>query len=876
MLKNTFSIFGLLVFFLSNAQPDVVDKQRFSFEPELEINEKIPSPKTFLNYDLGASFTLYADVEAYFKALSASSGRVLYHEYGQTYEGRPLINLVISSEENIKNIDEVKSKHMQFLQGAEADKAVLKGQPTFTSFSYNIHGNEASSTEAAMQVAYRMAAAQDDETEEVLKNSVIIMYICINPDGRDRYVYWYKSMKRLKKPSNEPQDIEHMEGWPGGRTNHYWFDVNRDWIWQVHPEARGLSEEYQKWLPQVHVDYHEQGYNNNYFTAPGTTPRNQLLPDTYEGWSKVFGDANIAQFDKHQINYFTRDRFDFFYPGYGSSYPSVMGAIGMLTEQGGGSAGGRIVKTEDGVNLTLRQRIFDHYTTSVATIKTSVLHRERLLDYSKTALSPDNSKSKIKAYFFSDHEVYSNDLVNILIRNGIKVEQALDDFQITAAQDYRSGRTLKKTFNQGTYIVTTQQPKHLLINTIMARNLEIEDSVMYDMATWSAPLAYNLDAYSTTGGYTVKTKQVSQEVAFNGSVINNEAQYAYVIDWSQRNAPQALAQLWAKKYNVRSAFEPFYMGDQTFSAGTLIVLRGRNLERKDQMDQEIKAIAQNAGVEIMGFNSGRVMAGMDLANGRNVPIKQPKVALLVEPPFSTYTAGQIYFLFDWQTGLPIDRIKATALQQSSTLKFGGRSRSVDLKDYDVLILPNGGSGLSELFKEEALDEIKDWVNEGGTLIATEGAASFFTKESSDFTEISLKKYPKDSSLMARSLPYDQRTAYEGKKRIPGTALNAKIDITHPLAFGLKAKLYTLKFGTDALLSNAALETVGSYGTLNQLNVAGYASPENLSHLAGNTFAGVVSMGRGKVVYLIDNTQYRMFWMGPSRMMQNAVMQIPGY
>jgi len=520
----------------------------------------------------------------------------------------------------------------------------LKGQPTFTSFSYNIHGNEASSTEAAMQVAYRMAAAQDNETEEVLKNSVIIMYICINPDGRDRYVYWYKSMKRLKRPSNEPQDIEHMEGWPGGRTNHYWFDINRDWVWQVHPEARGLSEEYQKWLPQVHVDYHEQGYNNNYFTAPGTTPRNQLLPDTYEGWSKVFGDANIAQFDKHQINYFTRDRFDFFYPGYGSSYPSVMGAIGMLTEQGGGSAGGRIVKTEDGVNLTLRQRIFDHYTTSVATIKTSVLHRERLLDYSKRALNPDNSKSKIKAYFFSDHEVYGNDLVNILIRNGIKVEQALDDFQITAAQDYRSGRTLKKTFIQGTYIVTTQQPKHLLINTIMARNLEIEDSVMYDMATWSAPLAYNLDAYSTTGGYTVKTKQVSQEVAFNGSVINNEAQYAYVIDWSQRNAPQALAQLWAKKYNVRSAFEPFYMGDQTFSAGTLIVLRGRNLERKDQMDQEIKAIAQNTGVEIMGFNSGRVMAGMDLANGRNVPIKQPKVALLVEPPFSTYCWANLFFI----------------------------------------------------------------------------------------------------------------------------------------------------------------------------------------------------------------------------------------
>ena len=876
MQKHIFSIIGLLMFFLPNAQPDVLDMERFSFEIELEMNEKIPSPKTFLSYDLGSSFSLYSDVVSYFKALSTSSGRVLYHEYGKTYEGRPLINLVISSEENIKNIDAIKNKHMQILQETESDQSNLIGQPIFTSFSYNIHGNEASSTEAAMQVAYRMAAAQDEETKEVLKNSIIIMYICINPDGRDRYVYWYKSMKRLKRPSKEPQDIEHMENWPGGRTNHYWFDINRDWVWQVHPEAKGLSHEYQKWLPQVHVDYHEQDYNNNYFTAPGTTPRNQLLPDSYERWSKVFGDANIVQFDKYQINYFTRDRFDFFYPGYGSSYPSVMGAIGMLTEQGGGSAGGRIVQTDDGYNLTLRQRIFDHYTTSIATIKTAVLHREKLLKYSKNALNPANSKSKIKAYFFSDKDLHSNDLVNVLIRNGIKLEQALDDFQISAALDYRSGRILKKVFSKGTYIVTTQQPKHLLINTIMARNLAIEDSVMYDMSTWSAPLAYNLNAYSTMGAFTVETKPVIQEVNYKGLVINNEAHYAYVIDWSQRNAPQALAQLWAREYKVRSAFEPFIMGDKTFSAGSLIVLLGRNLYHKDRIDLEIKEIAQNSGVEIIGFNTGRVTTGMDLANGRNVPINQPKVALLVEPPFNLYTAGQIYFLFDWQTGLPIDRIKATTLQQSSTPKFGSNLRGVDLKDYDVLILPDGGSGLAKLFEKEALNQIKNWVNEGGTLIATEGAVSFFTNELSDFTDISLKKYPKDSSLMAQFLPYGQRTAYEGKKRIPGTALNARIDITHPLGFGLKEELYTLKFGTDALIPNIALETVGSYNKLNKLNVSGYASTENLSHLAETTFAGVETLGSGKIVYLIDNTQYRMFWMGPSRMMQNAVMQIPGY
>lgn len=860
------------------AQPQVVDSKRFSFEPDLSTNTSITSPEKFLGYELGESFTGYAHIVAYYKELAEQSPRVLYTEYGKTYEDRPLISLVISSEENIKNIDQVQETHLKLLNASSSEaQSILENQPVFTSFSYNIHGNEASSSEAAMQVAYRMAAATDSETLDVLKKSVIIMYICINPDGRDRYVYWYKSMKRIKRPGVEPKDLEHFEGWPGGRTNHYWFDLNRDWIWGVHPESRGHTGEYQKWMPQVHVDYHEQGYNSNYFTMPGTTPRNKLLPDSYESWSKVFGDANVDQFDKHQINYFTRDAFDFFYPGYGSSWPSVMGAIGMLTEQGGHSAGGRIVETNDGYKLTLRQRIFDHYTTSIATIKASAGNRQALLKYSYDAWKPANSKTSTKAYFFSDQDMYANEVVNVLKRNGVKVYQADNNFQVASAKDYRTGSVSKKTLSKGTFIVPTNQSRALFINSIMERNMAIEDSVMYDMASWSAPLAYNLDAWSTNGSFSTDMTEVSEMLAPIGEVINPNARYAYVIDWSQRDAPKALAKLWAKKYNVRSAEEPFSDGSMSFSSGSLIVLKGRNREKAESIDSDMQSIAKEAGVKITGFNSGRMLSGQDLANSSNRPVKQPRIAMMVDPPFSSYTGGQIYFLFDWITELPIERIRTTALEQTSLPKQGFRFGGVDLKDYDVLILPGGGGTLKALFEEKQQEEIKAWVQNGGTLIATESAAEFFTKKNSKITEVEMKKSPKDSSEERSYLKYADREDYFGKRRVPGSAMNSIIDTTNPLAFGLKANLYTLKFGNNVLKPSDKFQTVGYYHKdTSKLLVAGYASNENLDHIAGQAFAGVANLGQGKIVYLVENTQYRMFWLGPSRMMQNAVMILPGF
>lgn len=864
------------------AQVDLTP-ERFDFEKNLDYNPDIKSPSEFLGYELGERFTEYHRSVQYFEYLADQSDRITLNQYGETYEQRPLINLVVTSEQNHANIASIRQRHLRLLEPGFADSAegqeVLANDPVFTSFSYNIHGNEASNTEAAMQVAYRMAAATDEETAEMLTNSVIIMYVCINPDGRDRYVYWINGASR-EQPGINPRDFEHYAPWPNGRTNHYWFDLNRDWIWGVHPESRGHTIEYQRWMPQVHVDYHEQGYNANYFTTPGATPRNLLLPDSYEAWSDTFGRANIDAFDEQGLMYFTRDRFDFFYPGYGSSYPSVMGAIGMLTEQGGIGAG-RAVTTNDGYVLTLRQRVYDHYTTSIATIRTAARARQALLKYSLDAWNPARAKSPNKSFIIRQEEGgYFMDLQQVLLRQNIEFYRATADFRISDCLDYRSGKVGLESFSAGDIIVPANQARHLFVHSILERSMAIEDSVMYDMATWSAPLAYNLEAYSSANIVRVAKERVSAEdVKWHGGLDDSQLQgaraYAYCLDWNQRWAPKALNALWEKGYRVRAAVSAFTYRGNTYAPGTLIVLRGRNLEHEEQMAKDVLDIATATSTTFTAFPTGRMDDGFDLASSRNEPLHKPRLAMLVEPPFNTYTSGQVYFLFDQETEFPIDRIRTSAFAQTSLPKFGQRYGYTDINDYDVLILPDANN-LDRLFWQDQRSDINKWLQRGGVLIALEDAAKFFT-ETGKFGKEQMVKGNPDTSEAVKYLTYDERERYRGLRRIPGSAMNAKVDTSHPLAFGVKPELYTLKLNTDALEPSTRLASVGVYENApGELLAAGYASPENLERLAGKTFAGVLNVGDGKIVYLVDNPHYRMFWRGASRMVQNAAFMLRAF
>ncbi|MEL6536291.1 MAG: M14 family metallopeptidase [Bacteroidota bacterium] len=874
-------LLGLLVFssLAAWAQPTNLIPSRFAFEPSLPYNQEVPSPAQFLGYDLGLWFTNYTSISQYAVLLANSSDRVLLGNYGSTYEGRPLLYMVISHPDNLARLEEIRQNNLKLADPVNTSEAeaqqIMENHPVVVSYSYSIHGNEASTTEAAMQVAYRMAAAQDSETVEMLKNMVFVTFLCINPDGRDRYVYWYNSVARTY-PATDPYELEHDAPWPNGRTNHYWFDLNRDWLWGVHPESRGHTDVYQNWMPQVHVDYHEQGYNSNYFTMPGTTPRNLLLPDQYDEFADKFGRANIAAFDEARMNYFTREAFDFFYPGYGSSYPSVNGAIGMLTEQGGIGAG-RAIETNDGYKLLLRQRIWDHYTTSIATLREAVNLRGSLHNYQRQANNPANSKSATTAYLLPDDpNGHLYDVLNILQHHNIRVDRLTEPTTLKGVTDYLTGNTIQKTFPEGTYIVPTNQSRHLLINSLLSREMEIEDSVMYDMSTWSAPLAYQLEAYSTTSRVPSNLPSVSEPIPYPRALENPQAQYAYVIPGTQRNTPLALSLLHRNNYRIRSATKAFSDGSRTYPAGSLIVLIGRNLDKAETIVNDMGEIAQTAAVQIVGMNSGRMVSGIDLASNDSRPLDAPRVAMLVEGPFNTYSSGFIYWLFDQELQYPISRIRAGSLAESDIPKFGSRYGLATLDDYDVLILPGGGGGLSQVFGDAGKEKLQAWIRKGGTVIATESAASFFTK-GHEFTEVEMKEAPKDDSEEADYLAYQDRQQYYGLKRVPGTALLGQLDTSHPLAFGLPKSVYMLKFGNSALVPSEKWQTVGHYAKdASQLKVSGYISTENRDHLAGGAFAGVSNMGQGKIVYLVDNTQYRMFWRGTARLLINGAFYLPSY
>lgn len=847
--------------------------EAFEYAPEIPRDPAVPSPEAFLGRETGESYTLHADVVRYIHAVAEASDRVTIEEYGRTYEGRALHVLTVTSPANHARLDDIRAANLEL---ADKDTSptraaeIVAENPIITWLSYNVHGNEPSSTETAMEVLYLLAAGQGDTIADLLDQSVVIIDPVINPDGRDRYVYWYKSM-RSKQLRVSADDLEHTEPWPGGRTNHYWFDLNRDWVWLVHPESQGRIKAYKEWMPQVHMDYHEQGFNNNYFTMPGKAPRNLNLPDAYESWADMFGRATGKTLADNQVNYFTRESFEFFYPGYGSSYPSIQGAIGMLAEQGGHSRGGRAVETNDGYILTLRQRTWDHFATSMAVVESSVRHRQELLSYFQTFFDPSTSDNPTTAYLIPDDggNGYVTDVIQLLLDHGIEVERATDAFSVEAS-DYWSASPARHSFDAGTWIVRTNQSRHVMVNTLMQRQMEIESYDMYDMSTWSIPLAFNLHGAAwTEAGLRVSTEAVSSAPVRESGLTNADAGYGFVIDWRQRHAPKALGMLWKAGYDVRAARRTFGIGDVDYPVGSVIVLKGRNRDKMDQISADMARIAEEAGVRIEGYDDSRVDRGMDLASADARVIDEPRAVLMLDSPFSSETAGQIWYLFDQRVEWGLDRVR------------GNNFPSLDLSEVDVLILPPGNVG--SMLDSTQTARVSRWVRQGGTLIGSESAASFLTGARSGLSSAEMVRVeeeedngdaPKvDEGVYTR---FEDRRDSTNATRVSGSAFRAILDNSHPMAAGMPETLYTLKFGTDAIKPSRSLHAVGYYDRdASNLLASGFAADENQQKMAGNLFAGVQQVGSGKVIFLLDKTQYRMFWLGPTRLLVNSIMLMHG-
>ena len=832
--------------------------ERFQFDPDLDYLDDIPSPASFLGYELGDELTFYHEMLTYYEKLAVVSDRLIMKTDGMTYERRPLVHLIITSSSNQENLESIRERHLQLVDPSgypsSGSKTIAEEDPVVILLGYNIHGNEPSSMETSMQVAYRLCAATDEETLDILKKSIIIIIPCFNPDGRDRFAFTYRSQQQ-KQVVTDRNDMEHQGDWPSSRTNHYWFDLNRDFMWNVHPETRSATTVFQQWMPQLMVDYHEMGPDNNYFTGPAIKPQNPLIGTDRFPFVDSLSDAATRALDKHHIRYATREIFDQFYPSYTNSYAELMGAVSLLCEQG--TTSGRAIKTKDDYVRYFRQSIFDHYITSMAFIAKAVDIRTDLLNYTSSFLNHPISKNK--TYILPDDpDGYLYDVLNMLMHHGVRIQRTENTMNLKTLRGFGGNEVATRIFNEGTFILDTRQSRHFLIETLFAKSLELQDTITYDITSWSIPHAYNLEVYSTEVPVNVALERVEERLRVPSGLKNPSANYAYLIDWKQRNAPKALSLLWDQEYKVRCARRPFETDGKVYSAGSLIVLTGRNLEKKDNIVDELERIADRAEVEIVGVNSGRTVKGPDLGSMQYVlPLKRPRTGMLVNGPIHPYSAGELWYLFDRETDFAVSRLN---------------SNRFELWDYDVLIIPFSMQSIEKILPEDKINSLKLWISEGGILIVLGNSVEYFTKEKSKITEAELIKMPVDSSDNAIYLKYADREKFSARKNIPGAALLTHVDNSNPVGFGLGNTFYSIKMDQRSLKPTIKMETVAYYEKdSTKLRVSGYASPENLGKLSGKVAAGVVPMNNGKIVFFMDDTQFRMFWRGPSRMVQNAVM-----
>lgn len=804
-----------------------------------------PSPDEFLGYSLGSRFTPHHNVMDYFKQVAAVNKNIQLQTYGRTYEGRELVLAIISSQENMDRLAQIKSNNLKL---AKADKtAKITKQPAILWLSYNVHGNEANSTETAMKVLYTLAEAKDAKVKEWLKNTVVIIDPCLNPDGRDRYVSNY-NMVSGTEPDANPMAREHSEPWPGGRVNHYYYDLNRDWAWQTQIETQQRLVAYQQWMPQVHVDFHEQGYNEPYYFAPAAEPIHQDITSWQKEFQTIVGKNNAKYFDENGWQYFTKERFDLLYPSYGDTYPLYNGAIGMTYEQGGIRAGLAVV-TQDGDTLTLKDRIDHHFTTSMATLETVATHADQLLSEFKKYFDQSviNPPGIYKTFIVkAQHIDRLRKLAELLRKNQIDFAFGAD--RTLNGYNYETQKTESFKVERNDLIVNLNQPKAVLANVLFEPQTTVRDSNTYDITAWALPYAYGLNAYAAkeqlTGNFAFIEEKKEPVPTINKP-------YAWVIPWGSLQAAQTVMQLQKLGVKVRIAEEGFTIGGKNYNAGTLLVYRTENEKNIKDLTASLTKVAQANNVSFYPIASGYVEKGKDFGSSVYQLLSLPKVALVADQDVSSQSIGEIWHFFEQELKSPITIINMRS------------AAYLDINKTNVLILPDG------TYADKLAEQLNSWINAGGKLILMEDAInSMIGKRPFD---IKKKEYPKKDEKSSVATKYADKDKDDLDNAIPGAIYKVTIDQTHPMALGLGKFYYTLK--TDDKLYEP-LTNGYSVGLLKEnAYMAGVVGTNVKKKLTSGMLFGTQNIGKGSVVYLGTDVLFRSFWESGKQLFLNALFLV---
>ncbi|UOR05713.1 zinc carboxypeptidase [Hymenobacter aerilatus] len=833
--------------------------------PAAPADGPLLTPTQFLGYPLGSRFTPHAQLLRYVAHVVAHTPNGMrLQQYGSTYEHRPLEVVQVASPANMQRLDAIRQSNLR--RAGLAEGATEAAQPGIVWLSYNVHGNEAVSSEAVMQVLYDLANPQDQQMQQWLQNTVVLVDPCVNPDGHDRYVEWYNRV--AGQPVNaSPYAWEHREPWPGGRPNHYYFDLNRDWAWQTQQESRQRIALYTQWLPQVHADFHEMGVDNPYYFSPAAKPFHEDITKWQRQMQDAIGDYNRQVFDKNNWLYFTREVYDLFAPTYGDTWPSFNGAIGMTYEQGGsGRAGVRIARTE-GDTLTLTQRISHHHAASRATIQAAAERHDKLLSEFQQYFTDGRTKPRgvYKTYVLSGSSdpAQLRALTEYLERQQIHYGYANRRARVRG-YSYDSGKDEVVEVQPQDVVVSMYQPKSTLVKVLFEPQPALEDSLTYDITAWALPYSFGLKGYALKerlqGVRSEASATKSPSPATRNAQFATDKPYAYLSRWTNQHDVQFLSQLLQAKVKVRVAEKAFEAGGQQYAPGTLVITRAGNEAMGSRLDQVVRAQADSAGVAVQDVQTGFSTTGSDLGSSSVRFVGQPTVGVLAGEGVSPGAFGEVWHFFEQQIHYPLTVLGTNYIN------------SVPLQKFDVLILPDGN--YSDVYSDRGLEALKAWVRAGGKLIALEGAARFLA----DKKDFLLKTKSTDSATSKKSNPYQQLRRYADAERaqlqeqVQGSVYRVQLDNTHPLAFGYGPSYFALV--RDPLNYQFLGDGGWNVGVLKKNSyAAGFTGVQARRQLVDTFVLGAQELGRGQVVYMADNPLFRAFWQGGKLLFSNAVFLV---
>jgi hypothetical protein len=834
MLKKIISsLFLMLSFLLVQGQANYFYPNKGNFDAS------IPTPEQFLGYAIGEQHTRHDRIVAYLKELDRLSDKVSFEIIGETFERRAQVVAIFSSPENHKNLEQIRLQHLSNQTNGTNNKV-----PLVIHLAYNVHGNEPSSSEAALLTAYYLTASQSEQTKEWLNNMIITLDPVINPDGRDRHTHW-ANMHKGTPPVADPNDREHNEIWPGGRFNHYWFDLNRDWFLGTFPETRNRINFFHKWRPYVQTDHHEMGTNSTFYFDPGKeSSNNPIVPDyLYKNIYPKFGEYFTKATNSIGSMYFTKEAFDKLYPGYGSSYINFYGGAGFLFEQG--SSRGHVQETTT-IPITFGFTIRNQFTASLATITASLAEKDDLIELRKqfyVTAKQQAANSVIKGYSFGDPNDFNRTkaFIDLLLLHRIDIY---------------------KVPNSTNYFVPTAQDNYIMVKSIFENQITYKDSTFYDASTWSLIHAYGLP-FTEVKSSMVLAEKVNAPLVLNNSPIV-KSNYAYLVNNTDYNIHQFIYALQSEGVFVQTATRTFSTNingeNKNFGYGSIIISVQQQKVGADELYNIISKASVAANIKVHTVATGYSNSGIDLGSNYIKTLKKPEAAMIIGTGVAASEAGEIWHLLDQRLNMPITKI--------DILNFS----RVRLERYNTLVMV---SGAYNFLDKNSIDKIKAWVQNGNTLITIKSGAEWAIKNG--FTKFKLAV---DSSTTKGRLDYDRASDMEGAKALGGSIFSIDLDTTHPIGYGFSKRKVSVYKNNSTFFQNStsAYSTIAQY--TNTPLVGGYLHPNSLKMIKNSPSILVGAEGSGRVILFADEPNFRGTWYGTNKLFLNAlflgsIMAAPG-